>query len=86
MTCNVSDDRNPPLTASAATTLAVQSPPPPPDVSAIEKRLALHSVYFATAKPTVEKPDVGLVPSQEKTLSALADDFKTLLQSNRTPA
>ena len=81
VTCNVSDDRNPPLTASSSTTLAVQSPPPPPDTSAIERRLALHSVYFATAKPTVEKPDAGLLPSQQKTLDTLAEDFKTLLQS-----
>jgi len=85
VTCNVADDRNPPLTASSSATLAVQSPPPPPDntamVEAIEKRLALHSVYFATAKPSVEKPDAGLLPSQQKTLSSLADDFKTLLQN-----
>src|SRR2546423_2520773 len=54
VTCNVGDDRNPPLTASSTTTVNVQAPPPPPppDVSAIEKRLALHSGYFATAKPT----------------------------------
>jgi outer membrane protein OmpA-like peptidoglycan-associated protein len=81
VTCNVSDDRNPPLTASSSATLAVQSPPPPPDTSAIERRLALHSVYFATNKPTVEKPDAGLLPSQQKTLDTLAEDFKTLLQS-----
>ena len=47
----------------------------------MEKRLALHSVYFATAKPTSEKPDSGLVASQEKTLTVLAIDFKTYLQS-----
>jgi outer membrane protein OmpA-like peptidoglycan-associated protein len=85
VTCNVADDRNPPLTASSSAILAVQSPPPPPDntamVEAIEKRLALHSVYFATAKPSVEKPDAGLLPSQQKTLSSLADDFKMLLQN-----
>src|ERR1700680_2015632 len=43
VTCNVGDDRNPPLTASASTTLNIQSPPPPPpppDVAAIERRLA----------------------------------------------
>jgi outer membrane protein OmpA-like peptidoglycan-associated protein len=85
ITCNVADDRNPPLTAASSATVAVQSPPPPPDntamVMAIEKRLALHSVYFATAKPSVEKPDAGLLPSQQKTLSSLADDFKMLLQN-----
>jgi outer membrane protein OmpA-like peptidoglycan-associated protein len=84
VTCNVGDDRNPPLTASSLTTVTLQAPPPPPpppDVTAIERRLALHSVYFATAKPTLENPDAGLLASQEKTLSALTSDFKTYLQS-----
>jgi len=80
VTCNVSDDRNPALTASSTTTVNVQAPPQP-DLSAIEKRLALHSVYFATAKPTRENPDGGLVASQQKTLTALASDFQTYLQS-----
>jgi len=82
--CNVSDDRNLPLTASASTTVNLLAPPPPlprPDIVAIEKRLALHSVYFATAKPTLENPDAGLLPSQEKTLKALASDFTTYLQA-----
>lgn len=84
VTCNVSDDRNLPLTASASTTVYVQAPPPPPplpDVVALEKRLALHSVYFATAKPTIENPDACLLASQEKTLTALARDFLIYLQA-----
>jgi outer membrane protein OmpA-like peptidoglycan-associated protein len=84
VTCNVGDDRSQPLTASASTAVYVQAPPPPPpppDVAAIEKRLALHSVYFATAKPTIENPDAGLLASQEKTLSALAADFLLYLQA-----
>jgi outer membrane protein OmpA-like peptidoglycan-associated protein len=85
VTCNVGDDRNPPLTASSVTTITLQAPPPPlpppPDIAAIEKRLALHSVYFATAKPSLENPDAGLLPSQEKTLKALASDFLIYLQS-----
>jgi outer membrane protein OmpA-like peptidoglycan-associated protein len=84
VTCNVGDDRNPPLTASSLTTVTLQAPPPPPpppDVRAIERRLALHSVYFATAKPTIENPDAGLLASQEKTLSALAGDFLIYLQA-----
>jgi outer membrane protein OmpA-like peptidoglycan-associated protein len=84
VTCSVGDDRNPPLTASSLTTVTVQAPPPPPpapDVAAIERRLALHSVYFATAKPAVEDPDAGLVASQKKTLNMLASDFLTYLQS-----
>jgi outer membrane protein OmpA-like peptidoglycan-associated protein len=83
VTCNVGDDRNPPLTASSMTTVTVQAPPPPPlpDFVAIERRLALHSVYFATAKPTIENPDAGLLASQEKTLKALASDFLIYLQN-----
>jgi outer membrane protein OmpA-like peptidoglycan-associated protein len=84
VTCNVVDDRHLPLTASASTTVYVQTPPPPPplpDVIALEKRLALHSVYFATAKPTIENPDAGLLASQEKTLTALAADFLIYLQA-----
>jgi outer membrane protein OmpA-like peptidoglycan-associated protein len=84
VTCEASDDRNLPLTASSTTTINLQTTPPPPpqpDVAAIERRLALHSVYFATAKPTLETPAAGLLASQEKTLIALASDFKTYLQS-----
>jgi outer membrane protein OmpA-like peptidoglycan-associated protein len=85
VTCNVGDDRNPSLMASSTTTVTVQAPPPPPvpspEIIAIEKRLALHSVYFATAKPSLENPDAGLLPSQEKTLRALASDFQTYLQA-----
>jgi outer membrane protein OmpA-like peptidoglycan-associated protein len=84
VTCNVSDDRNPPLTASSTASVKVENPPPPPpqvDIAAIERRLAIHSIYFATARPTEEKPDAGLLPSQEKTLSTLASDFRTLLQT-----
>lgn len=80
VTCNVSDDHIQPLTASASTTVYLQSPPPLPDIVAIEKRLALHSVYFATAKPRLENPDAGLLASQEKTLTALANDFLIYLQ------
>ncbi len=85
VTCNVGDDRNPSLMASSTTTVTVQvpppPPPPPPDYVAIEKRLALHSVYFATAKPSLENPDAGLLASQEKTLKALASDFLIYLQN-----
>ena len=81
VTCNVADDRYQPLTASSFTTVNLQTPPPPPiDVVAIEKRLALHSVYFATAKPRIENPEAGLLGSQEKTLTALASDFLIYLQ------
>jgi hypothetical protein len=83
VTCNVGDDRNPPLTASSTTMVNVAVPPPPPPTAefiAREKRLALHSIYFATAKPTPQHPDGGLLPSQEHTLSALAVDFQAYLK------
>jgi len=81
VTCNVADDRDRPLSASASTTVNLKSPPAPmPDIAAIEKRLALHSVYFATAKPRAEDPDAGLLGSQEKTLTTLASDFLVYLQ------
>ena len=45
----------------------------------LEARLALHSVYFVTAKPTEKEPNAGLVKSQEQTLVMLATDFKKYL-------
>ncbi len=84
ITCNVADDRTQPLIASASTTVNLQAPPPPPpppDIIAIEKRLALHSVYFATAKPRLEDPEAGLLASQETTLTTLAADFLVYLQA-----
>jgi outer membrane protein OmpA-like peptidoglycan-associated protein len=83
VTCNAADDRHQPLSASSSTTVDLQAPPPQlpaPDIAAIERRLALHSVYFATAKPRLEDPGAGLLPSQEKTLTALASDFLIYLQ------
>ena len=53
----------------------------PPEVVLAEKRLALHSIYFATAEPTVERPDAGIVPSQQMTLQSLASDFKLYLEA-----
>jgi hypothetical protein len=47
----------------------------------LEKRLALHSIYFPTAQPPASKPNAGLVPSQQKTLLALATDFKEYRES-----
>ena len=82
VTCTATDDHLQALTASSTTSVNLQAPPPPPlpDVVAIEKRLAIHSVYFATAKPRIEDPDAGLLGSQEKTLTALASDFIIYLQ------
>jgi len=54
---------------------AVKIAEPPAEQIQLEARLALHSLYFPTARPTVEHPEVGLVQSQEDVLLALATDF-----------
>ncbi len=81
VTCNVQDDKG--QTASATTTVTVEAPPPPPAPSPeqvrLEQRLALHSVFFATAQPNAAHPEGGLVESQQGTLSTLATDFKSYL-------
>jgi outer membrane protein OmpA-like peptidoglycan-associated protein len=71
------------LTASTSSEVTVNNPPPPVPVvdKVLEARLALHSVYFATAKPTEKDPSGGLVKSQEATLQALATDFKKYLEA-----
>jgi outer membrane protein OmpA-like peptidoglycan-associated protein len=66
------------LTAQASTQVNIENPPPQPPAE-LEHRLSLHSIYFATAKPTPQDPSGGLVASQERTLTTLADDFKTYL-------
>ena len=86
ITCNVSDDRNPALTASSNTMVNVEAPPPPPppapapEIKELEAKLALHSIYFQTARPTAENPEGGLVESQAEILKALAADYKNYLK------
>ncbi len=72
--CMVTDDRGD--KADSSTTVEVKEPP---QVKQLEVKLALHSVYFPTNLPTVAKPDVGLLPSQQDTLTTLATDFKQYL-------
>jgi outer membrane protein OmpA-like peptidoglycan-associated protein len=52
----------------------------PPQIKQLEAKLALHSIYFPTAQPTVAKPNSGLAPSQAATLDALASDFLQYLK------
>jgi outer membrane protein OmpA-like peptidoglycan-associated protein len=86
VTCNVGDDRNPPLTASSTTTVNVEAPPPPPapapapEIKQLEAKLALHSIYFQTARPTSEHPEGGLLDSQAEILKTLAADFTNYLK------
>jgi outer membrane protein OmpA-like peptidoglycan-associated protein len=51
----------------------------PPEVKELEQRLALHSVFFPTAQPTVKNPNGGLLASQQRTLLSTASDFKKYL-------
>ena len=86
VTCNANDDRNPPLTASSTTAVDVEAPPPPPppapapEIKQLEARLALHSIYFQTARPTAENPDGGLLDSQADILETLAKDYRNYLK------
>jgi len=83
VTCNVADDRVPALTSSNTTTVLVKAPPPPPpapEIKELESRLALHTIYFATARPTIEHPERGLLDSQADILEKLAADFTKYLK------
>lgn len=86
VTCNVNDDRNPALTASSTTMVEVEAPPPPPpptpapEIKQLEAKLALHSIYFQTARPTAEHPEGGLLDSQADILKTLAEDYKNYLK------
>jgi outer membrane protein OmpA-like peptidoglycan-associated protein len=77
VTCHVSDGRGGEV--DATTQVTVQPSAPPKEQVQLEQRLSLHSIYFATAKPTVANPTGGLVFSQQRTLIALAKDFKSYL-------
>ena len=72
--CAVNDGRG--GTADASGNVQVKEPP---QIKQLEAKLALHSIYFPTAQPTVAKPTGGLLPSQEATLDTLASDFKQYL-------
>ena len=76
--CTVNDGRG--GTADASGNVEVKQPPEPPQVKQLETKLALHSIYFPTAMPSVAKPRGGLLSSQEATLNALANDFKDYLK------
>jgi outer membrane protein OmpA-like peptidoglycan-associated protein len=73
--CTVNDGRG--GTADASGNVEVKEPP---QIKQLEAKLALHSIYFPTAQPTVAKPNGGLMPSQAATLDALASDFQQYLK------
>jgi outer membrane protein OmpA-like peptidoglycan-associated protein len=66
-------------TADCSLAFQANQPPPPPEIAVLEARLSLHSIYFATDRPTIAHPEGGLVDSQQQILSTLADDFKKYL-------
>lgn len=72
--CAVSDGRG--GTADASGNVEVSEPP---QVHQLEVKLALHSIYFPTAQPTVARPNGGLLSSQAATLDTLATDFEQYL-------
>jgi outer membrane protein OmpA-like peptidoglycan-associated protein len=72
--CTVNDGRG--GTADASGNVEVKEPP---QVHQLEVKLALHSIYFPTAQPTVAKPAGGLMSSQAVTLDVLAADFQQYL-------
>jgi outer membrane protein OmpA-like peptidoglycan-associated protein len=62
--------------------VAVEAPPPiepAAEVKVLESKLALHSIYFQTARPTDKNPGGGLMESQQEILIALATDFQRYL-------
>jgi outer membrane protein OmpA-like peptidoglycan-associated protein len=69
--CTVNDGRG--GTADASGNVEVKEPP---QVHQLEVKLALHSIYFPTALPSIAKPSGGLLASQAATLDTLAADFK----------
>jgi outer membrane protein OmpA-like peptidoglycan-associated protein len=81
ITCNVSDDKGQTATANASVVIMAPylAPAESPEVKQLETRLALHSVFFQTDQPRIEKPNGGLLASQEGTLTTLASDFKKYL-------
>ena len=77
ITGHVDDGRD--GTADCSLSVDVQAPQPPAEVRELETRLALHSIYFPTARPTIANPTGGLVESQQKVLLSLATDFNRYL-------
>jgi outer membrane protein OmpA-like peptidoglycan-associated protein len=81
--CYAKDDKGQTAVANTGVTVVAPPPPPPPppapEIAVLEKELALHSIYFPTAKPTAQNPEEGLLASQQDTLATLASSFEKYL-------
>jgi outer membrane protein OmpA-like peptidoglycan-associated protein len=75
--CAVNDGRG--GTAEASGNVEVKEPPEVKQIQQLEAKLALHSIYFPTALPSVAKPTGGLLPSQQATLDELASNYRKYL-------
>jgi outer membrane protein OmpA-like peptidoglycan-associated protein len=71
--CSASDGRGGLATASVDVEVKA------PEQKGLEARLSLHSIYFPTGMPAKQSSGGGLLRSQQRTLLALADDFKNYL-------
>jgi outer membrane protein OmpA-like peptidoglycan-associated protein len=65
--------------ADCSVSVQVEAVRVPAEVVELETRLALHSIYFQTARPRADNPTGGLVESQEKVLLKLSSDFNRYL-------
>lgn len=79
--CTVADDKG--HSASSDVALTVERPLPPPatpEQVRLEARLALHSIFYPTGRPTEKDATGGLVASQQATLRTLAKDFQRYIE------
>ena len=68
-------------TADCSVALNVRAPEPSPEFVELENRLALHSIYFPTGRPTATNPTAEFVQSQQGILLSLASDFNRYLET-----
>ena len=68
-------------TADCTVSVNVQEAQLPPEMKELETRLALHSIYFPTGRPTATNPTADFVESQQGILLSLASDFNRYVTS-----
>lgn len=81
ITGTVADDKGHSASSDVAVTVERPLPPPAtPEQVRLEARLALHSIFFPTGRPTEKDATGGLVASQQATLLTLAKDFQRYIE------